>query len=120
MFIRRKHNRSGTISVVVVDKSDGRFKEIHNLGVAHSDAEASILEAEGRHWIATYGGQQLIDFDCRAETEVRTAEDFLSSIKSARLTASQTIIGKVYDSIGFNAIDDPAKRHFAGRFDSYT
>ena len=64
MFIRRKHNRSGTISVVVVDKSDGRFKEIHNLGVAHSDAEASVLEAEGRHWIATYGGQQLIDFDC--------------------------------------------------------
>ncbi len=111
MFIRRKHNRSGTISVVVVDKSDGRFKEIHNLGVAHSDAEASVLEAEGRHWIATYGGQQLIDFDCRAETEVRTAEDFLSSIKSARLTAAQTIIGKVYDSIGFNAIEDEELRH---------
>lgn len=60
MFIRRKHNRSGTISVVVVDKSDGRFKEIHNLGVAHSDAEVSVLEAEGRHWIATYRGQQLM------------------------------------------------------------
>ena len=111
MFIRRKHNRSGTISVVVVDKSDGRFKEIHNLGVAHSDAEVSVLEAEGRHWIATYGGQQLIDFDCRAETEVRTAEDFLSSIKSARLIAAQAIIGKVYDSIGFNAIEDEELRH---------
>lgn len=111
MFIRRKHNRSGTISVVVVDKSDGRFKEIHNLGVAHSDEEASVLEAEGRHWIATYGGQQLNDFECRVETEVRIAEDFLSSIKSARLTAAQTIIGKVYDSIGFNAIEDEELRH---------
>ena len=33
MFIRRKYNRSGRISVVVVDKSGGRFKEIHRVGI---------------------------------------------------------------------------------------
>ena len=59
MFTRRKHNRSGTISVVVVDKSGGSFKEIHRMGVAHSEEEAAGLEAEARHWIATYGGQLL-------------------------------------------------------------
>lgn len=111
MFIRRKHNRSGTISVVVVDKSGGGFKEIHRVGIAHNEEEATTLEAEGRHWIATYGGQQLIDFDGKADTELRTTEDVLSSIKSARLTAAQTIIGKVYDSIGFNAIEDEELRH---------
>ena len=56
MFTRRKHNRSGTISVVVVDKSSGRFTEIHRVGVARSEEEAVALEAEGRHWIDTYGG----------------------------------------------------------------
>lgn len=106
MFTRRKHNRSGTISVVVVDKSGGSFKEIHRMGVAHSDEEATALEAEARHWIATYGGQQLIDFEGRAEKELRTAEDVLSSITSTRLSAAQTIIGKVYDRIGFNEIED--------------
>ena len=111
MFIRRKHNRSGTISVVVVDKSGGRFTEIHRVGVARNEKEAASLEAEGRHWIATYGGQQLIDFEDRAGKELQTAEDVLSSITSTRLSAAQTIIGKVYDSIGFNAIEDEELRH---------
>ena len=73
--------------------------------------EAVALEAEGRHWIDTYGGQQLIDYECKAETELRAAEDVLSGIKSARLTAVQTIINKVYDSIGFNEIRDEELRH---------
>ena len=110
MFTRRKHNRSGSISVVVVDKSGGRFKEIRTVGIAHNEEEAVALEAEGRHWIATYGGQQLIDFEGKADAELHTTEDVLSSIKSARLTAAQTIIGKVYDSIGFNAIADEELR----------
>ena len=111
MFTRRKHNRSGSISVVVVDKRYGKFKEVRRLGVARSEEEAAALEAEGRHWIATYGGQQMIDFEGKAEAELHTTEDVLSSIKSARLTAAQTIISKVYDSIGFNAIADEELRH---------
>ena len=111
MFTRRMHNRSGTISVVVVDKSGGRFTEIHRVRVAHNEEEAASLEAEGRHWIATYGGQQLIDFEGRADKELRTAEDVLSCITSTRLSAAQTIIGKVYDSIGFNDIEDEELRH---------
>ena len=111
MFTRRKHNRSGSISVVVVDKRGGRFKEVRTVGIAHNEEEAAALEAEGRHWIATYGGQLLIDFEGKAEAELHTTEDVLSSIKSARLTAAQTIISKVYDSIGFNAIADEELRH---------
>ena len=111
MFIRRKHNRSGTISVVVVDKSGGSFKEVHRLGVARNEAEAEALESEGRHWIATYGGQKVIDFENKAAVELRAAEDILSRITSARLTAAQTIINKVYDIIGFNAIRDEELRH---------
>jgi len=111
MFTRRKHNRSGTISIVVVDKSCGRFTEIHRVGVARNEEEALALEVEGRHWIDTFGGQQVIDFEGKARTELRTAEDVLSSINSARMTAVQTIIGKVYDSIGFNEIKDEELRH---------
>ena len=33
MFVRKKKNRSGTISVVVVDKSRGKFREVKKFGV---------------------------------------------------------------------------------------
>ena len=40
MFPRKKKNRTGTISVVVVDKSRGGFKEIKSFGVAKTEEEA--------------------------------------------------------------------------------
>ena len=42
MFVRKKKNRSGTISVVVVDKRHG-FKEVKNFGVVATDEEADVL-----------------------------------------------------------------------------
>ena len=36
MFVRKKINRSGTISVVVVNKAHGKFIEIKKFGVAKS------------------------------------------------------------------------------------
>ena len=111
MFVRKRKNKSGTFSVVVVDKSGGRFREIHMVGLARDASEAARLEAEGRRWIDSYGGQQSIDFDGVAEKEARATEQVISNITSTRLCAPQTIIGKVYDRIGFNAVGDEELRH---------
>jgi len=46
MFPRKKKNRTGTISVVVVDKSWGGFKEIKNFGAAKTEEEADRLYAK--------------------------------------------------------------------------
>ena len=62
MFVRKKKNRTGTISVVVVDKSKGSFKEVKNFGVVSSEVEADVLCEEAHEWINTYGGQQILDF----------------------------------------------------------
>lgn len=43
MFVRKKKNRSGTISVVVVSKSHGKFTEVKKFGVAKSEKEADVL-----------------------------------------------------------------------------
>jgi len=58
MFVRKKKNRSGTISVVVVDKRHG-FKEVKNFGVVTTDEEAEVLCMRANEWIRSYGGQQL-------------------------------------------------------------
>lgn len=42
----KKKNRTGTISVVVVDKSRGGFKEVKNFGVAKTEEEADRLYAK--------------------------------------------------------------------------
>lgn len=63
MFIRKKINRSGSITVVVVDKSLGKYREIKNFGTVQSADEADTLCNQARMWIRTYAGQQELDFE---------------------------------------------------------
>ena len=60
MFVRKRRNKSGTTSVVVVDKSSGRFKEPTLLGVASTSEEIAVLEIKAQHWVGHYGGQQTL------------------------------------------------------------
>ena len=62
MFPRKKRNRTGTISVVVVDKSCGGLKEVKSFGVAKTEEEADRLYAKASEWMRRFGGQQEIDF----------------------------------------------------------
>lgn len=48
MFPRKKRNRTGTISFVVVDKSRGGFKEVKSFGVAKTEEEADRLYAKAQ------------------------------------------------------------------------
>ncbi len=40
MFVHRKKHRSGHVSIIVMDKSSGKLREVKNFGVAKSDSEA--------------------------------------------------------------------------------
>ena len=51
MFVRKKNNRSGSVSVVVVSKQSGIYKEIHTVGVSSNNAELAKLVQQGRDWI---------------------------------------------------------------------
>lgn len=110
MFVRRKVNRSGTTSVVVVDKSSGKFKELKVLGVASSPQEIVELERQGRLWIDEYTGQQTFDFD-ESERVLQNVDDTILHIESTLHNTPQVILNHIYDSIGFNAIDDEILRH---------
>ena len=116
MFVRRKKNRSGSTSVVVADKSHGVFRELKVVGVGNTDEEIRALVMEGKEWIAHYGGQQTLLFaDETAERlkqdEETMTEHIVSNIIGTSLKSPQTIINKVYDRIGFNAVQDAELRH---------
>lgn len=110
MFVRKKKNRSGTISVVVVDKSRGKFREVKKFGVVKTDEEADALVKDAQLWIRRYGGMQYIDFDGTGKTESDITYA-LSHITKILMNAPQVILGHVYDSIGFDKVGDDILRH---------
>ena len=113
MFPRKKRNKTCTISVVVVDKSHGGFKEVKNLGVAKTEAEADVLYGKALEWIRTAHGQREIDFAGSSvmQSERLEVERVLRNISSVVLNGPQQILGQVYDSIGFTRIRDDILRH---------
>ena len=51
MFIKRKKNRSGTISVVVAEKNSGIYKELITIGIAKDPEDLDSLMSKAREWI---------------------------------------------------------------------
>ncbi len=111
MFVRKKTNRSGTISVVVVSKAHGKFTEVKRFGVAKSEAEADELFQKAQLWLRTHNGQQELDFDNRRGKETEETERFLNNIDNVLINGTQLLLDQVYDSIGFNRIPDGILRH---------
>ena len=111
MFVRKKTNRSGTISVVVVNKSHGRFIEVKKFGVAKSGEEAYSLFLEAQIWLRTHGGQQEIDFDDRRGKELEETARVVENMDSILINGTQLLLNQVYDTIGFNCIPDEILRH---------
>lgn len=116
MFVRKKHNRSGSTSGVVVCKASGRYKEIKSFGSSTSEEEIDSLCEQAATWIRSYGGRQELDFDDRKGKEVEETERFLSNIDNVLINGTQLPLNQVYDSIrcgGGLWLDEQDQCHFA-------
>lgn len=111
MFVRKKINRSGTISVVVVNKSHGKFTEVKKFGVAKSETEANKLFQEAQLWLRTHNGQQELDFEDRRGKELEETTRVVENMDSVLINGTQLLLNQIYDSIGFNRIPDEILRH---------
>ena len=111
MFVRKKKNRSGSVSVAVVDKSRGRFREIRQFGVAHTEAEINALVRQANDWIRRYAGQRLIDFEGDSVSRETDIDQFVDRIGSASINGTYMLLSQVYDLVGFNQIRDEILRH---------
>jgi len=116
MFVRKKANRSGSISVVVVDKSSGKFKEVHKVGVASDASDVEALIVLGNKWIREYEERihPTIDFD--GEIEKRRLEqstlidEYFGRIENVQLNGCELILDRVFDLVGFGRIEDKVFR----------
>jgi transposase len=110
MFVRRKKNRSGSTSVVVVDKSAGHFREMKTIGISFDSKEIEQLCQTGREWIHSFHGQ--LDLFSSAEKEEQVHKEksvtrqVLGNIENILINGTQLILDKVYARIGFDSIHD--------------
>lgn len=111
MYVRQKKNRSGSTSVVVVNKLNGTYQEIKNFGTSSDSKEIASMCDAAHHWISTYGGQQEFDFDDLKGKEIAETERVIANMDSVLINGTQLLLNRIYDKIGFCAIDDEVLRH---------
>jgi transposase len=102
MFVRKKRNISGVVSVQVIDKSSGKYKMIKTIGSSSDADQIERLVKGGENWIKQKLGLLEIDFS----NERQKVEQFLESIEQITVHGTELLLGKIFDEIGFNQISD--------------
>jgi hypothetical protein len=107
MFVCKKKNRSGSVSVVVVSKSGGKYREVQKIGVSSAIDEIEHLYRQGLRWIGEQSGMLDIFEQYSQEKFEREAVDyFFDTIENILLNGTQLLLNRVFKSIGFDTIDD--------------
>ena len=112
MYVRKKQNRSGSTSVVIVDKSTGKIRYLTTIGVSSDDKEIAALYQQGKKWIGSHCGSR--DMFCEAEQqreEKQVTDYLLNNIENILLNGTQLILNEVFKLVGFAAIDDDILKH---------
>lgn len=102
MFVRKKPNKSGVISVQVIGKINGKSKLIKTIGSSKDPLEIEALVKDGHHYISRFGGQKTLDFS----DEPSLYKSVLESISSHTEVGTLLLLGKIFDDIGFNVVED--------------
>jgi len=63
MFIRRKKNKTGSISIQVIDKSKGHYRVIKSFGTGNTEVEIIRLEEYARQYVREQTGMNLSLFE---------------------------------------------------------
>ncbi len=102
MFIRNKKNKSGVISVQIIDKSTGKYKVVKTMGSSSDTVEVQKLVYQAAQWIKETRGVIELDFS----SELKTAHQILDGIEQLTVQGTELLLGKIFNQIGFDAIKD--------------
>lgn len=107
MFVRKKKNRSGSTSVVIVNKDSGKTRYVKTIGISSDAQEINELCRQGKEYIHAMGGQMDLfgSYEQQAREEELT-DAFLSNIENVLLNGTQLILERLYKRIGFDKVDD--------------
>lgn len=109
MYVRRKKNKSGKISVQIIDKSSGSYKVRQTIGSSANEQEIGLLQQQGELYIKNVNRQTEINFILGDDATY--FQSIYNNIQQVQLLGPELVLGQIFDSIGFNAIPDEMFRH---------
>jgi transposase len=109
MFIRKLKNRSGSISVQIISKSNGKYQVVKTIGSSKIEQEIEKLYFLGKQELERISIQPKL-FVSENDTIIEQVFDALQNA-SIKTVGPEIIFGKIYDHIGFNSINEELFRH---------
>ncbi|MEM9549518.1 MAG: IS1634 family transposase [Bacteroidota bacterium] len=109
MFLRKKPNKSGSVSIQVIQKVGRSNKVVTTIGCSSDPFEIEQLWIKGKTYISKRLGQTSLPL-FEQDTEQWFATVF-SSIEKIEWVGPELILGKLFDEIGFDTVPEPLFRH---------
>jgi transposase len=110
MFVRKKKNKSGRISVQIISKAGGKYKVVKTVGSSDKARAVENLFLQAHHLIPELTGQQVLGLETESDKQI---ERFVDTLANAhiRVIGPELILGSLFDRIGFNIFPDNLFRH---------
>lgn len=109
MFLRKKRNKSGSVSVQIISKLGGKYKVEKTIGCGKTEQEVQKLYFLGKQELERLSNQPKL-FISETDTIIDSIFESLSNA-SIRVVGPELIFGRIYDKIGFNEIGEDLFRH---------
>ena len=105
MFVRKKKNRSGSVSVQVIDKSNA-YRVVKTFGSSR-DSEQILRMVELARLFITHKSKQYSLFP-KDQQDNAAVLDFVRNIQNnqVRTVGPELIFGRIFEKIGFDAIGE--------------
>src|SRR6266853_6365593 len=110
MFVRKKPNKQGSVSVQIIDKSDGRYRVVKTIGCSSDQEEIDQLVVKAHRTLPVLTRQYVIPL---IPYEDKLISSFFKTSKSFRISVvgPELVFGRLFDQIGFNKIKNELFRH---------
>jgi transposase len=112
MFVRKKKNPSGVVSIQVIDKSHSKYRVLRTIGSSSDVLEIASLYSQGKKWIAIQKGECDMFSQLEQQREEKQVTDYLlGNIENILLNGTQLILNQLFKLVGFDTIDDDILKH---------
>lgn len=109
MFIRKKKNKSGSVSFHIVEKQGRKQILVKSIGSSKDSLEIIKLEQTAISELSSLRKQSNLEF--KHEEDELFVRQVLQSIDNIEVSGVELILGKLFNEVGFNAITEPLFRH---------
>lgn len=112
MFARKIRNRSGSVSVQLIQKDQGRYRVVRTVGTTRDPEEVERFWQQAEYLIHHPDASQGTLFTMRTARD-QAVEGFLQSLSNAsiRVIGPELIFGALFERIGLQQIPDELFRH---------